>query len=698
VSVPKFETARPPAAIEVENVTKVYQLGDQEIHALRGVSIRIERGEFVAIMGASGSGKSTLMNMIGCLDQPTTGKYLLEGTDVAKLNEPDLARIRSLRIGFVFQSFNLLSRTSAAENVALPLFYSGMLNDNARRVHEALALLGLADREKNHPSQLSGGQQQRVAIARALINNPTILLADEPTGNLDSKTAKEILETIRKLNRERGLTVVLVTHEPSLGATADRTITMSDGVVVSDERRAPLRSPEELPAGPAVEIPEKTSPLAEVGSFAWMALSAAGRGVGRNKLRSALTMLGIFIGVAALIAMLAVGEGASAALKKQLESLGTNLLVVLPGTTRANGVRAGIGSASTLRVTDGAAILEQDPAVADISYVNRQGATVVNGNQNWSTSVQGVTPSYLSIRDWPVVLGRKLEQKDEDDARTVCLLGQTVLENLFGEHQNPIGSMVRVKNVDMEVVGVLAVKGHSASGQDQDDTVLIPFRTSQERVLGVAAPSSTQAQSTVFIPPPNPYGIQPKLSGFVHTMYVQARSEDLVKPALQQVTATLEKLHRIRPGQPDDFTVRDLTEIAEVAEQSSRVMQLLLAAIASISLLVGGIGIMNILLVSVTERTREIGVRMAIGARRVHVLLQFLVEASLLSLMGGGAGVLMGVVCSKLISALAGWPTLLHSAVVAAAFLFSAAIGVFFGYYPARQASLLNPIDALRYE
>jgi len=711
VSVGPFDPARRPAAIEVENVTKVYRVGDQEIHALRGVSLRIERGEFVAIMGASGSGKSTLMNMIGCLDQPTTGKYLLEGTDVAQLDEPDLAKIRSLRIGFVFQSFNLLARTSAAENVALPLFYSGRLNDNARRVQEALALLGLADREKNHPSQLSGGQQQRVAIARALINNPTILLADEPTGNLDSKTAKEILETIRRLNRERGLTVVLVTHEASIGAAADRTITMSDGVVVSDERRAadtplppgvhgtdpPLPS-EGGSGGPSPPPPPPASPLSETLSFVRMALSAAGRGVGRNKLRSALTMLGIFIGVAALIAMLAVGEGASAALKKQLESLGTNLLVVLPGTTRANGVRAGIGSASTLRVTDGAAILEEDSAVAAISYVNRQGATVVNGNQNWSTSIQGVTPSYLSIRDWPVVLGRRLDDKDEDNSRTVCLLGQTVLVNLFGEHQDPIGSTIRVKNVDMEVVGVLAIKGHSASGQDQDDTVLIPFRTSQERVLGVAAPSSTQAQSTVFIPPPNPFGIQPKLSGFVHTMFVQARSEPLVKTALQQVTATLEKRHRIRPGQPDDFTVRDLTEVAEVAEQSSRVMQLLLAAIASISLLVGGIGIMNILLVSVTERTREIGVRMAIGARRVHVLLQFLVEASLLSLMGGGAGVLMGIVCSKLISALAGWPTLLHGVVVAAAFLFSAAIGVFFGYYPARQASRLNPIDALRYE
>ena len=692
------QAQRPPAAIEVENVSKVYQLGDQEIHALRGVSLRIERGEFVAIMGASGSGKSTLMNMIGCLDQPTTGKYLLEGIDVAGLDEPALARIRSLRIGFVFQSFNLLARTSAAENVALPLFYSGRLNDNAKRVHEALALLGLAEREQNHPSQLSGGQQQRVAIARALINNPTILLADEPTGNLDSKTAREILDTIRTLNRERGLTVVLVTHEPTLAATADRTITMSDGVVLSDERRVPLAPAASRPDGPSVEIPETTSRLGEAWSFVWMALSAAGRGVGRNKLRSALTMLGIFIGVAALIAMLAVGEGASAALKKQLESLGTNLLVVLPGAVRANGVRAGIGSASTLRVTDGAAILEEDPAVADISYVNRQNGQVVNGSQNWSTSVQGVTPSYLAIRDWPVISGRKLDDKDENEARTVCLLGQTVLANLFGEFQDPIGSTIRIRNVDMEVVGVLAIKGHSASGQDQDDTVLIPFRTSQERVLGVAAPSSAQNQATIFIPPPNPLGIQSRLTGFVHTMYVQARSSQLVKTALQQVTATLEKQHRIKASQPDDFTVRDLTEIAEVAERSSRVMELLLAAIASISLIVGGIGIMNILLVSVTERTREIGVRMAIGARRVHVLLQFLVEASLLSLMGGGAGVLTGIAASKIISAVAGWPTLLHGAVISAAFLFSAAIGVFFGYYPARQASLLNPIDALRYE
>jgi macrolide transport system ATP-binding/permease protein len=684
-------------AIEVRGLGKTYRVGEHEIRALRDVNLTVAQGEFVAIMGASGSGKSTLMNIIGCLDQPTEGELRLGGIDAAGLDEPALARIRSRRIGFVFQSFNLLSRTSAAENVALPLFYAGQSRGSAPKVRDTLALLGLLDRENNNPNQLSGGQQQRVAIARALINNPTILLADEPTGNLDSVTAQEILRSIRALNRERGLTVVLVTHEPNLAATADRIITMGDGLVVSDERK-PESSRGSPPPASSHDDATSRSQLAEAASFIGMALLAAGRGIGRNKLRSALTMLGIFIGVAALIAMLAVGEGARATLKKQIDSLGTDLLIVLPGTTRANGVRAGAGSASTLRVSDGAAILEEDSAVADLSYMNRQSAQTVNGSQNWQTTVQGVTPSYLKIRNWPVVDGRALAEQDEEQARTVCLLGQTVVGNLFGEFQEPVGSTIRVKNVDMEVVGVLGVKGHSATGQDQDDTVLIPFRTSQERVLGVAAPSSTQNQSTVFTAPPNPFGIQPKLTGFVHTIYVQARSSALVQTALRQVTQTLEKAHRIKSGQPDDFTVRDLTEIAAVAEQSSRAMEVLLAVIASISLLVGGIGIMNILLVSVRERTREIGIRMAIGARRVHILLQFLVEASLLSLMGGGAGVFIGVAASKIISLAAGWPTLLDPAVVTLAFVFSAAIGVFFGYYPARQASHLNPIDALRYE
>jgi macrolide transport system ATP-binding/permease protein len=378
------------------------------------------------------------------------------------------------------------------------------------------------------------------------------------------------------------------------------------------------------------------------------------------------------------------------------------LLVVLPGTTRVNGVRAGNGSAASLRVRDVSAILEEDGSVADVSYVSRQAAQIVSGNKNWSTSVQGISPSYLSIRRWRVVAGRALSAQDEHDGAAVCLLGQTVLSNLFGDFADPLGATVLVKNVPMVAVGVLAAKGHSASGQDQDDVMFIPFATSQERVLGVSAPSSTQTLANNLFatigPPPNPFGVQPKLEGFVNTIFVQARSSALVKRALDEVTHTLERQHRILPGKNDDFVVRDLTEIAEVAEQSSKAMELLLAAIASISLVVGGIGIMNILLVSVTERTREIGIRMATGARRLHVLTQFLIEAMLLALMGGAAGIIAGVLASQLISHFAGWPILLRLDVIAMAVVFSGAVGIFFGFYPARQASRLNPIDALRYE
>jgi macrolide transport system ATP-binding/permease protein len=387
--------------IKVEDVARTFVIGDVKVEALRGISLTVQPGEFVAIMGSSGSGKSTLMNILGCLDQPTSGRYFLEGVDVAGLSEPDLARIRSERLGFVFQSFNLLPRTSAIENVALPLYYAASgpkrRAERFERARAALRLLGLGDREYNTPSQLSGGQQQRVAIARALINSPSLLLADEPTGNLDTRTSHEIMETLRSFNREQGLTIVLVTHEADVAAYADRIVIMRDGKIVSDERvtnpAAPATAAEAAeaesvfhPPGPSAATPGTGGFLA----FALMILAAAAQAIGRNKMRSALTMLGVFIGVAALIVMVAVGNGASEAVRKQIESLGTNVVVILPGALTSGGIRAGFGSASTLTVADARAIRREDPAVAQVGYVIRQTGQVQYSNQNWTTTIQGV--------------------------------------------------------------------------------------------------------------------------------------------------------------------------------------------------------------------------------------------------------------------------------------------------------------------
>src|SRR5579875_588319 len=694
--------------IDLQGLVKTYHLGDVEVRALRGVTARIEAGEFVAIMGASGSGKSTLMNIIGCLDKPDAGSYRLEGVDVAALGEAELAAVRSRRIGFVFQSFNLLSRTSALENVELPLYYSGDFEHGAQRARQTIKLMGLGGRESNHPNQLSGGQQQRVAIARALINNPAILLADEPTGNLDSQTSAEIMAVLRRLNRERGLTVVLVTHEADVAAYAERVITLRDGQILSDRRNvapAPvLASADEATAAISVsDQPEQAE--TRVPMFGLMVLRVAGRALARNKMRSVLTMLGIFIGVAALIAMVAVGQGANEAVEEQIASLGTNLLIVLPGAVTSNGVRAGFGSSSTLTVEDADAIAKRDSAVASVSYLDRQLAQVTYGNQNWTTNVQGVTPNYFSIINWPIVAGRPFDQREATRAARVCVLGQTVVKNLFGSFDNPVGATIRIRNVEVRVIGVLKAKGQSGWGQDQDDVAMIPFTTAERKVLGVAAPPvSASATATPSVLNPyaavapvtsiyssdaaqmSPFGSPPKLIGRVHTIFAQAVSQAAIPQAIAQITATLHRRHNIQPGQPNDFDVRNLSAIAAAAEGSSRIMALLLATVASISLLVGGIGIMNILLVSVTERTREIGIRMAIGARRSQILMQFLVEALLLSVIGGVAGIVAGVSASQTISVIAGWPTLVSSSAVLGGFVFSAAIGIFFGYYPARKA------------
>jgi putative ABC transport system permease protein len=401
-----------------------------------------------------------------------------------------------------------------------------------------------------------------------------------------------------------------------------------------------------------------------------MAIKIAKRALGRNLMRSMLTMLGVIIGVGAVIAMVSIGQGAHASIKAKIASLGANSLVILPGSTTQSGVRLGWGGRATLRPADVKAIQQECPAIAYATPSVRTVTQVVYANQNWATSIQGTGIEYPSIRDWPLASGSWFTQQDVDAAGKVVVLGQTVADWLFGS-LDPVGQVIQMKNMPFKVVGLLAAKGQSTQGQDQDDIVFMPYTTAQKKFMGIR---------------------------HIHSILASAASHEMMTEAIEQITALLRQRHRLLPWRENDFSIRPLADVAIAEEESSRTMTLLLGSIASISLLVGGIGIMNIMLVSVTERTHEIGIRMAVGAKKRDILWQFLVEAMMLSCLGGLVGIGLGVSGSKLISSLAAWPSLLSWDAIALAFLFSGAVGIFFGFYPARKAARLDPIQALRYE
>ena len=648
--------------IELKDIHRTYRMGDTTVYALRGVSLTIEPGEFVAVMGPSGSGKSTLLYVIGLLDVPDSGSYRLFGREVARLGEDELAVLRREAIGFVFQQFNLLPRVAADENVAMPLLYSRHRLDLAR-ADALLTQVGLRDRARHKPSELSGGQQQRVAIARALVNEPRIILADEPTGNLDTASQQEILAILRELNR-RGITIVMVTHEEEVAREARRRIRIRDGVIQSDERTGAAPPPAPVAAAPP-PAPERWR-LGEIGEHLRQGL----RALAANRVRTALSMLGILIGVAAVIAMLALGRGAQKAIESQLASLGSNMLMLRPGAIRVGGVAQEAGATTRLTIDDATDIREHIPGVGEAAPNVAGRVRVTFGNKNWNTLVRGTAPVYARMRASEPQIGRFFTDEENQRRALVALVGLTVVRQLFGD-QNPVGEMIKLNKVNFQIIGVLPEKG-ATSFQDQDDVVVIPVLTAMHRLLG---------------------------KDYVDYIDIETLSPADLQPVSAAVMQRMLARHRVPPLQQQDaFQIRNLADIQAAFTESSRTMSMLLAAIAAISLLVGGIGIMNIMLVSVTERTREVGLRKAVGARRRDILAQFLAEAVVVSVTGGVAGVAVGWLITQVMARLAGWSASMSAGAVLLAFLFSAGIGILFGLYPARKAARLNPIEALRYE
>lgn len=660
--------------IKAANLTKTYGTGEVEVKALRGLSFEIDRGEFVSIMGPSGSGKTTLMDILGCLSKPTSGRYCLNEQPTDNLDDNYLSEIRNKQIGFVFQTFNLLPRTTALGNVEIPLLYAGIGDRERKRIAtDALKTVGLGGRAHHYPNELSGGEQQRVAIARALVNNPSLILADEPTGNLDSQSGKEIMAIFKRLHKQ-GKTIVVVTHDSEVAKYADRILHTKDGQVEQEEV---VRKPKgnELSANYEHESRARTSLIASLVS----GYTSGYKALLANKLRSFLTILGIVIGVAAVIGMLGVGEGARQQVTSQIEALGSNVLTVFP--RRAETKEEALewrGRSKGLTHEDAIAIREKISAVNEVAPQIRTQGRVRYLDEYWDTWVMGTSPSYQTIRNLEMDVGRFFGQGELDSWAKVCVIGKTVREELFG-NEYPVGKDIRVRDERFTVIGVLKEKGR-VGWEDFDDQILIPFTTAQKRFTG---------------------------EDKVHTIFVQAKSSEATDVATKQVETLLFARH----NKVVDFRVRSQEEFRQTIEKTVSTFKLMLAGIAAISLVVGGIGIMNIMLVSVTERTREIGIRKAVGAKRRDILVQFLIESAVLAFAGGVIGILLGIgfastLGNMMVGAGAVGPRFLRGggqsvitlSSILLAFSFAVGVGIFFGMYPANKASKLDPVEALRYE
>ena len=642
--------------IECKNINRYFGEGDNRVHILKNINLSIEKGDFVAIIGQSGSGKSTLMNILGLLDTPTSGTYCIADVETSKMSADELAAMRRKRFGFIFQRYNLLSALTARENVALPSVYAGIgYVERCQRADMLLDKLGLKGKEKNKPSELSGGQQQRVSIARALMNGGEIIFADEPTGALDSGSGENVMEIIHQLYND-GHTIIMVTHDPKIAAQANRIIEIKDGEIISDTSKNTQIKPSN------VESIQEKHGLAFYKDQFTESFKMSIQAILAHKMRSLLTMLGIIIGIAAVVSVVALGKGSQEKILADISSMGTNTIDIFPG--RGFGDRRS-GRIKTLTVADGQAI-GQLSYVQNVTPTSTTGGTLTYRNIDLTASAYGVGEQYFSVRGLKLAQGHLFDATDVRDNAQVVVIDNNTVEKLFGTPQNALGKVILLKKRPLTVIGTLEKDTNSFSNSDSL-TLYMPYTTLMHQISG---------------------------NKFVSNITVK------IKDNVNSQTAEkgIKELLLARHGTEDFFT-HNSDSIKQTVESTTGVMRLLISSIATISLIVGGIGVMNIMLVSVTERTREIGVRMAIGARQSNILQQFLIEAILLCIIGGITGVLLSLGIGALFNTLiSDFPMSFSTTSIIGAVVTSTAIGVLFGYMPAKNASKLNPIDALAHD
>ncbi|WP_107919016.1 MacB family efflux pump subunit [Neisseria elongata] len=639
--------------IECKNINRYFGSGANRVHVLKDVSLSIEKGDFVAIIGQSGSGKSTLMNILGCLDSATSGSYQIDGIETAKMEPDELAALRRERFGFIFQRYNLLGSLTARDNVALPAVYMGMGGkERSTRSEKLLQDLGLEGKEGNKPSELSGGQQQRVSIARALMNGGEIIFADEPTGALDTASGKNVIEIIQKLHKE-GHTVIMVTHDPGIAAIANRIIEIRDGEIISDSSKNP-----EIPESKIERIKEKSSWLFYYDQFV-EAFKMSVQAIMAHKMRSLLTMLGIIIGIASVVSVVALGNGSEKKILADISAMGTNTISIFPG--RGFGDRRS-GRIKTLTIDDAKVIAKQS-YVASATPQTTSGGTLTYRNTDLTASLYGVGEQYFDVRGLKLESGRLFDEGDVKEDAQVVVIDQNTKNKLFGEDTDPLGKTILFRKRPLTVIGVMQKEENSFGNAD----VLMlwsPYTTVMHQITG---------------------------ESYTNSITVKIKDDANTQVAEKGLTELLKTRHGT-----EDFFMNNSDSIKQMVESTTGTMKLLISSIALISLVVGGIGVMNIMLVSVTERTKEIGVRMAIGARRNNILQQFLIEAVLICIIGGLVGVGLSTAISLVFNHfVTEFPMEISIGSVIGAVVCSTAIGVAFGFMPANKASKLNPIDAL---